>query len=235
MARKHNLSFIVSIHQPNIEVLDIFDNLYVLSKGGVNVYSGPPQSLLQHLHNCHIDCDENEIPIERLLKICANDYTHQSIIDLKEATLIMQESYVEQVTNQMNIICNMKSNWQAKYSLLPIWYLFQRTILLYYHTLHILLLFLILLFAGMALYLLLIYQFTPSQYRDCQSHNSTNICTEFFETMSDYKNVKYEHNFLFSIIVSPFVIIGLWTTLVFSSHINVFFWEHKNGQSFTSK
>ena len=64
MTRKHNISLIVSIHQPNVEILEIFDNLYVLSKGGVNVYSGPPQSLPQQMNECHIDYNDNEILIE---------------------------------------------------------------------------------------------------------------------------------------------------------------------------
>ena len=79
MTQKHKISVIVSIHQPNVEVLDIFDNLYVLSKGGVNVYSGPPHSLRQHLIDCHIDCKVDEIAIEKILKVCANNCEHSRL------------------------------------------------------------------------------------------------------------------------------------------------------------
>ena len=83
MTRKHNISFIVSIHQLNVEVLDMFDNLYVLSKGGVNVYSGAPQSLRRYMNDCHLDLNNNEIAIEKLLKVCARDYRHPSIVDMR--------------------------------------------------------------------------------------------------------------------------------------------------------
>ena len=232
MTQKHRISFIVSIHQPNIEVLGMFDNLYVLSKGGVNVYSGPPQSLPQHLNDCQINCKENEIPIEKLLKICANNCKHQSIIELKNATLIVQELYEEEVTKQMDIIWNMNSNQHAKFSLSSTWCLFQRIILLYYHTLYVFLLFLIFMFTAIAFNLLSIFQYKPSHYRDCQFINSSDICTDFIEKISDFKNVKYEQNFFFGITVSPFILIGFWTSLVMSTHINVFFWEHKNGEKF---
>ena len=67
------MTTIVSIHQPNNDLFLMFDKIYVLAKGGVCVYSGTPFKLRQHLSDCDIDCHQNEVPIEKLLKISSEE------------------------------------------------------------------------------------------------------------------------------------------------------------------
>ena len=135
MTRKHCISFIVSIHQPNVQVLNIFNKLYVLSKGGVNVYSGAPQSLKQYINNCHIDCNDNEIAIEKLLRFAANDFGHSTIIEMRAATLISHDDLNQKIAQGMLMNTNKKYNCLNKLSLSSVLYLAQRMALLYYHTL----------------------------------------------------------------------------------------------------
>ena len=189
MTRKHNISIIVSIHQPNVEILDVFDNLYVLSKGGVNVYSGPPQSLRQHMNDCHIDCNDNEIPVEKLLKVFANNYKHASIINMRYETKINQQSHMEQVSRQMVINKDVKSHWRVKFSPISIWYLIQRMTLVYYHTLTLPLFLITLLFATYGIIILTYCKFTPTKYRDCQLDNFTQQCNQM---ISKSMNVQHE-------------------------------------------
>ena len=66
------MTIIVSIHQPNHELLHMFDTIYVLAKGGANVYSGDPKDLKKYLSDCDINC-KNLVPIEALLKHCHGD------------------------------------------------------------------------------------------------------------------------------------------------------------------
>ena len=232
MTQKHRISFIVSIHQPNIEVLDLFDNLYVLSKGGVNVYSGPPQSLLQYMNDCHINCNEDMIPIETLLKVCANDCTHSSIINMQKTMNIIVPNLEERVSREMIINKTNNRNWTVKFSPLSIWYLTQRMVLIYYHTLTLPLLCVIFLYVFDGFYVLSFYNFTPDKYRDCQSYNSTQHCYEWINMVTIHKNVQYEIKFIFGCSLNPILLIGLWTSLVMSSHINVFLWEYHNGEIF---
>ncbi|CAG2104866.1 unnamed protein product, partial [Medioppia subpectinata] len=77
LSRKHNISMIASIHQPNLEILMLFDMLYILAKGGVAVYSGPPRGLRSHLDQCNIQCNENQISIEVLIKLSANGFSDE--------------------------------------------------------------------------------------------------------------------------------------------------------------
>jgi ATP-binding cassette subfamily G (WHITE) protein 2 (SNQ2) len=63
------MAIVTSIHQPNSLLLSMFDELYVLSKGGHCVFTGPPNLLRGHLLRCGITCAEDVLPIELLLKI----------------------------------------------------------------------------------------------------------------------------------------------------------------------
>jgi len=51
---KNRISIVTTIHQPNSDILQMFDKLYVLAKGGVCVYSGTPQHLDRYLMDCNI-------------------------------------------------------------------------------------------------------------------------------------------------------------------------------------
>ena len=229
MSRKHNISFIISIHQPNVEVLDMFDNLYVLSKGGVNVYSGPPLLLRHHMNYCHIDCTDNEIPIEKLLKICANDSNHTSIVDMREKTQNIVNNLNEQVVKDLILNRDRKLDRRVKLSLRSTWCLAQRMLMVYFKTLSLVLLLVISMYSLIGYTLNSYYDFTISKYRDCQPNNSTQICYDFIDMIKQFKNVRYELKFIFGVTTSPFTLTSLWTSLVLSKEINVFLWEYKNG------
>ena len=71
VAVNHNICVICSIHQPNQQLFQMFDTIYVLAKGGHQLYSGPPQQLMHYLSEVDIKVDDNEVPIEVLLKYSA--------------------------------------------------------------------------------------------------------------------------------------------------------------------
>ena len=63
----HHITVIASIHAPNTETLNLFDQIYVLAKGGICIYSGPQ---LQPQLNLAIA--PQQPPIEVLLKIACS-------------------------------------------------------------------------------------------------------------------------------------------------------------------
>ena len=83
LSQKHNISIIASIHQPNSDLLQLFDQLYVLAKGGHTVYCGRPQHLTHHLSECHIICNENQVPIESLITYGAKGIEDQRVIEMR--------------------------------------------------------------------------------------------------------------------------------------------------------
>ena len=83
LSKKHDITVITSIHQPNSDVLTMFDTLYVLALGGVCIYSGEPNNIEMHLNECGIPFNDDEYPIEELIKI-GSTQTQQSIEILSE-------------------------------------------------------------------------------------------------------------------------------------------------------
>jgi len=63
------MAIVTSIHQPNSLVLTMYDQLYVMAKGGRCVFSGRPNQLKSHLLECGINCPDDVLPIEVLLKV----------------------------------------------------------------------------------------------------------------------------------------------------------------------
>lgn len=65
------MTIIASIHSPNDETLHLFESLYVLAKGGVPVFEGPPNQIKATLERVlpRMTVPADQPPIEMLLKI----------------------------------------------------------------------------------------------------------------------------------------------------------------------
>ncbi|XP_054152529.1 uncharacterized protein LOC128951304 [Oppia nitens] len=84
LSNYHLITIIVSIHQPNIELFNIFDNIYVLAKGGHAIYEESPGHLKQTVIETNIDFNDNEVPIEVLLKIASEVIDNEIVQNLSE-------------------------------------------------------------------------------------------------------------------------------------------------------
>ena len=71
LAKKYDLAIVTSIHQPNSNILIMFDKLYVLSNGGKCVFDGKTNQLKSHLTECQVDCEEWQVPVEQLIKVAS--------------------------------------------------------------------------------------------------------------------------------------------------------------------
>ena len=69
LVNNYQLSIVISIHQPNSDVLMMFDKLYVLAKGGCCVFDGETNQLKNHLKQCQVNCQDDQVPIEQLIKV----------------------------------------------------------------------------------------------------------------------------------------------------------------------
>ena len=58
----------------------------MLAKGGLTIFSGRPQLLRSHLNECQIICNENQVPIEILMKVGANGFDNEEVIRLSDKT-----------------------------------------------------------------------------------------------------------------------------------------------------
>ena len=115
----------MSIHQPNSDVFYMFDNIYCLAKGGICVYSGRPSGIKQHLIDCHIDCHQNQVPIEVLIKVSFDGIKNKNVRQLCDKTnevinrSLNGSKQLKPVNNGLNVV-------YKKFSCLDFWYLLLR-------------------------------------------------------------------------------------------------------------
>ena len=103
LARHHSIAIVTSIHQPNTDVLMLFDQLYVLATGGQCVYNGHPSVLKQHLVECQIPLMDYQVPIEELIKVASHNSNYDLVNKLVNKTF--DSSCKEELwTNQGKII-----------------------------------------------------------------------------------------------------------------------------------
>ena len=96
LSERHRMSIVTSIHQPNSLLLNMFDQLYVMAKGGHCVFTGRPNTLRSYLSVNGIDCPQDVLPIELLLKI-SSKFPNKSF-----KSLLNNNSYGKK-TNEYNI------------------------------------------------------------------------------------------------------------------------------------
>ena len=83
LAIKYNIAIVTSIHQPNSDMIMLFDKLYILSKGGRCVFDGETNQLKSHIQKCKINCQEDQVPIEQLIKVVSKIVSFISFNDKK--------------------------------------------------------------------------------------------------------------------------------------------------------
>ena len=118
------MTIIVSIHQPNQKLFDMFDNIYVLAKGGANVYSGHPMDIKKYLTNNDYHC-EHKSAIEVLLKLCYNiKQDGHGMLYLP----VQRKTELARIINEEGLIEYGKfSPTHKQFNLIDLWNLIKRT------------------------------------------------------------------------------------------------------------
>ncbi|KAH9511177.1 hypothetical protein DERF_009648 [Dermatophagoides farinae] len=73
-------TIVVSIHSPNSDILELFDKIYILAKGGVCIYSDAPNLLDDKIDIERMDQQQQKPPIEEYMKIACNNINDNDIV-----------------------------------------------------------------------------------------------------------------------------------------------------------
>src|SRR5699024_9428490 len=100
---KHRITVIASIHVPNDETLRLFDQIYLLAKGGVCIFARPPATLesssdLESILKIKLSADYK--PIEALMKLACDTVENSSKV-LNLAKISATDS-ITQIDNEIN-------------------------------------------------------------------------------------------------------------------------------------
>ena len=96
-----------------------------MAKGGVCVYSGAPSALRQHIRECNIECNENQVPIEVLIKTSFDGFSDTKVQNLCQKTE-ENNNYFKNNFNDMKVIRNGLKKNAKNFSLIDFWYVLLR-------------------------------------------------------------------------------------------------------------
>lgn len=87
VASAHSLTILVSIHQPTQAILDKFNQIFILARGGVSIYNGSPNDLGQFIHHQIpelLTANTDNTPIELLIRASCSPWPNYLTLKMKK-------------------------------------------------------------------------------------------------------------------------------------------------------
>ena len=237
LSNYHNICVITSIHQPNNEILILFDKLYVLAKGGQTLYSGQPDNLAHFLGNCNIGYSEDQVPIELLLKYSCYGTNEQNVQKMIEMTQQLEEPlldsrYTEETVQFLDGIERKSKRFFVRdFSTLVL-----RSVTHTYRHKWKIIAIESMLYMGFAIFLKYIYGTDIGVPTACVNieDDYNNTCTKTEEKLAEETLVDYNIKYNMDVLIIILFFNVLVATMTFTGELPVFLSEHRNGLTFQS-
>jgi hypothetical protein len=207
----------------------MFDKLYVLAKGGICVFSGPPQELGLHLNECGIFCTEFQFPIEVLLKIASNGKNDNQVIELANKTSEEKVNLLKRCGNETHLFPDGIPFESKNFSLIDMWYLLLRTMTNTYISQWKSLITQFLFYIFFALITTKIFNSEIGKPDGCFSF-LFNPNTSCYKQLNDDSLLDQNTKFHFFTTIMVMIIQLSVTTLTFATDIKIFMNEHQNSE-----
>jgi hypothetical protein len=208
-----------------------FDKLYVLAKGGICIYEGPPRSLTTHLSAAGVVLNRDQVPIEVLIKISSrsserDDEKVKKMCDIMSSNRRALESRCE----RQGKIANGISQKGVKYNIsCHMWYLMMRSIIYSLRHRVFTILFQLTLIIGLAFILTNLFNKHIGEPDGCLPIDANKTCNETDDSMRAEKWMLQNQRLHFFALLAIQFLITVPTVLVFTNEVKLFYNEHKNG------
>lgn len=229
LSQKHNIAIITSIHQPNNDIIMMFDTLHVLAKGGLCVYSGRPKDLITHLNECGIICNEYQVPVEVLLKVASNESNDDLVIQLADKNSEERQLILNRIANETKYFPNGIEFKSKTFRFIDMWYLLLRSMTESYISQWKTLLTQIIFYMLFVMTITKMYNSDIGKPDGCfsfESNSNTTCVKQLDEDSLLNQNTKY---LFFITIQAAFIQLSV-TTLTFLTHVKIFVNEHQNSK-----
>ena len=136
LVRRHLITLVVSIHQPNTEILKMFDQIYCLARGGVCIYSGTAGKIAENLRripeiNLPDSCSCTVVTEELMKYSCLSneDPIVQSLCQLSDQRILNEEIRYEEFEEDIVAVDDGIELNRPRFSLTSFWFLFFRNLM----------------------------------------------------------------------------------------------------------
>jgi len=82
LSQRNGIAILCTIHQPSYKTLELFDQLYILSRRGRVIYVGKPQLLRHHLLRYSLSCPDGHNPADVVIELASTE-TRRDHVALK--------------------------------------------------------------------------------------------------------------------------------------------------------
>jgi hypothetical protein len=212
-----------------------FDNIYVLAKGGVCVYSGLPQDVKTHLSECDIICNEFQVPIELLLKISSNGVNDNRVKKLCTKTSEIRKIIIQKCNDETFPSFDGISFKSKRFIAMDFWNLLLRTMTYTFASQWKALFAQFIVIEIMGFIGALFFSIEITKPNGCLYFRSAffdSTCTETVEKLEEEsllsQNIKFNFAYISALILFELVM----TNLTFSTSVKIFLNEHQNGMCF---
>ena len=73
LSQRNGIAILCTIHQPSYKTLELFDQLYILSRRGRVIYTGKPQFLRHHLLRYSLSCPDGHNPGDVVIELASTE------------------------------------------------------------------------------------------------------------------------------------------------------------------
>ena len=226
LTKNHNISILTSIHQPNNEIVLMFDKIYVLAKGGQCLFSGAPNMIRFHMFDNNIIIEDNDVPIEQLLKIASIE-SQKYFNEMIERTKNKLKYETQNISkNEMKLTFGLQPR-NKPFSPSDIWYLMLRTMNVQYIRQWKTLLSQFLFYILFPICVFNMFDDNISKPSGCFNPHtlSNDSCVKDLE---NNKLLVQNHNFLFFMTIMAQVIQICYATTAYLNDVKIFIHEHDN-------
>ncbi|OTF83954.1 hypothetical protein BLA29_007247 [Euroglyphus maynei] len=235
MSHRHNITLVVAIHQPNINILKMFDQIYLLARGGVCIYSGTPDNIHEHIRFV-TNHDDNDFPIEELIRYSCQNHHDQQVkrfVQVTNEKILNDDHEEKKLFNNTQLVPDGLSTNRTRFALNSIAILIQREFYFYRNHLWALILF----FYTISLIVSINYRFLLNP-KIAERNGCISFDDDFIETCDRSKDEKMElvlnyrySYYIYSILI--FYPIGI-SALLYHLELKYMINEHRNGNYMNS-
>ena len=222
------MAIIISIHQPNQEIVLMFDKLYVLAKGGYCLFSGQPSQIRAYMTDSHIGFNEDQVPIEQLLKLASietkEEYIEEMVDKVREELRVSVLSECQKNTKLSENGLKIRSK---TFKPIDVWYITNRLMLKQYIRgwRSLTLMFAWTIFFAVAS----CKMFNDEIGKPSGCFNTEQLNGTCLKELENDSLLFQNQNFLFFISIMNMFVHFITCCLAYIIDVKIFFYEHQNG------